>query len=108
MLLFHSLREHTLLHDFLLFSQSEIPNLQHVALVNEYVCRLYVPVDETFLVDMFQSAQQLSEHLDVESPVNGSLLIIQDVLKRHSRTVLHLDHDIQGYETALQFYELYN
>lgn len=55
-------------------------------------------MNEVALVDVLDSTKDLFEELKVSVSVYESLGVLEHLLKRESRAVLHLNHEVNGYE----------
>ena len=75
------------------FSQAEVSNLQPVGLtINENVLRLYIPVNETARVDVFQRTHQLHKHVKYQTARQLAPRATNHIPERLTLRVLHQDH----------------
>ena len=92
----------------LLFGKAEVPYLQFVIVFDKYIGRLDISVNKAFWMNVFDSAEELLEQLQVLGSVDLSSPSIQELSQGLSFAVLHLDHQVQGDEILLVFNESFH
>jgi hypothetical protein len=77
-------------------SQAKVSNLEHVSILDEDVGWLDVSVDQTPLVDVLETVEQLLEEYEVCPPVYLPAFVLYELLQSQARTVFHLDHQVKS------------